>query len=316
MSLCILSELHPKTYQKGQSHHNCSFQCQLVSLQQPSQWKDKEVESLLFLAQQHLSDFSDVKSWLFKTGSRSCDREAWHRSISLLYHQRSLQRARPFLLPNDVCWINRSLNRCNLPPKGSQSHSVYNKGHELLTRTKSRLCLSPQCKLGVIGVTSTKPTAWYVTHLGAYFCAALDVFLDRSKTRSFRDWGNSGREFVVSSDPKSWCAPQTAEKLFFLKSWSLDNVTFVTWKRQPTLVDHNTSHVILVDTELTINSFAKLSRRPADRAGQHWGGGCWHWHWDTMYIGLWNSESEQPRRKTNSLLVTADEILRECPSKP
>ena len=27
VSLCILSELHLKTYQTGQSHHNCSFQC-------------------------------------------------------------------------------------------------------------------------------------------------------------------------------------------------------------------------------------------------------------------------------------------------
>ena len=69
---------------------------------------------------------------------------------------------------------------------------------------------------------------------------------NRSKTRHFRDWGNSGREFVVSSDPRSWSAPQTAERLFFLKSQSLDNVTFVTWKGQPTLVTWY--WLILVDT--------------------------------------------------------------------
>ena len=58
------------------------------------------------------------------------------------------------------------------PPKafGSLPYSVLNR-----TRTKSRLCPSPQCKSGVIGVTSTKPTAWYVTHIGAYFCVALIV---------------------------------------------------------------------------------------------------------------------------------------------
>ena len=41
------------------------------------------------------------------------------------------------------------------------------------TQTKSRLCPSPQCKSGVIGDTSTKLTAWYVVHFGAYFYAAL-----------------------------------------------------------------------------------------------------------------------------------------------
>ena len=40
---------------------------------------------------------------------------------------------------------------------------------------KSILYPSQWCNPGVIGVTSTKPTAWYVTHhdFRAYFCAAL-----------------------------------------------------------------------------------------------------------------------------------------------
>ena len=79
--------------------------------------------------------------------------------------------------------------------EGFAISSVYNKGHESLSRTsvndlhrglgqsldwksrlcQSRLCPSPLCKSDIIGVTSTKPTAWYVTHFGAYFCAALTV---------------------------------------------------------------------------------------------------------------------------------------------
>ena len=40
---------------------------------------------------------------------------------------------------------------------------------------------------GVIGLTSTKPTAWYVTHFGAYFCAALK-FTCKSRFR----WPHGG----------------------------------------------------------------------------------------------------------------------------
>ena len=60
--------------------------------------------------------------------------------------------------------------RCSEAGLGSLPYSVLNR-----TRTKSRLCPSPQCKSGhgVIGVTLTKPTALYVTHFGTYFCAAL-----------------------------------------------------------------------------------------------------------------------------------------------
>ena len=48
--------------------------------------------------------------------------------------------------------ISRLLVLSLRKPAGALPYSVLNR-----TQTKSRLCLSPQCKSGVIGVTSTNP---------------------------------------------------------------------------------------------------------------------------------------------------------------
>ena len=63
-----------KDVSTGESHHNCFFQCQLVSLPQPSklEWNDKEVESLSFLANSSVEEELGLVSWLFKTAGRSC----------------------------------------------------------------------------------------------------------------------------------------------------------------------------------------------------------------------------------------------------
>ena len=51
-------------------------------------------------------------------------------------------------------------------------------------------------------------------------------------------------------------------------------MTFVTWKRQPTWYS---GWVDISWYQSTLSwHWIALRRRPAD-------GGCWHWHWDTMY---------------------------------
>ena len=84
-------------------------------------------------------------------------------------------------------WQNLfSLYQSNAIRCSATCHLLWSKWHKLdLEKVwtglgKSILFPSPSCNPGVIGVTSTKPTAWYVTHFRAYFCAALAVTTQNS----------------------------------------------------------------------------------------------------------------------------------------